>query len=66
MQLHGWSQEYNAKRNKLVRERQIPYIPPSYVEFKKQKSKEKEKEEQIVNYREQTLGYQKGGGKEDG
>ena len=52
-----------AKQNKSVRERQIMYFIYSYVEFKKQtKKKKRETKKQTLNYREQTDGYQRGGG----
>ena len=56
---------YYAKQNKSVRERQILY-DFTHVGFKKQnkqvRGKKDKTNQQTLNYREQTDGYQMGGG----
>ena len=61
--------EYYAGQSKLERDNAIWFH--SYVEFKKQnkqrgKKTGREIKEQAPNYREQTDGYQRGGGWESG
>lgn len=59
------SREYNAKRSKSVRERQIAYDFTRVESKKRTKEKKKKKDKpkkQTLNYREQTDGYQRGSG----
>ena len=52
----------NVKRNKSVRKRQIPYFfHMQHLRNKRANEKESKNKKQPFNYREQTVGYQKGG-----
>ena len=61
------TREYNAKQNKSIRERQIPYCFTHTWNLRnktneQRKKREREELRNIFNYTEQTDGYQRGGG----
>ena len=57
------AREYNAKQNKSIRERQIPYNFTHMWNLRNKTNKEKkgQTKKQILKYREQISGYQRRG-----
>ena len=55
------AREYNAKRNKSVRDRQIAYFTHMWNLRKKTNKDKKEAKNQTLDYREQINGYQRSG-----
>ena len=60
------ARKHNAKQNKSVRERKIPYDPPHMWNLRnqtnEQRKKERQTKEQTLNCRKQTDGYHWRGG----